>query len=158
MTTIERPGPPDPARGTAPIMPHAGRYGGRSAVVTGASSGIGRATARRLAAEGAAVACLDIDDDRLTAVVAEIEDAGGHALAIHCDVAEEDAVRTAVRTAIDAMGPPSIVCNIAGIGRFAHTAEMELSEWDRIVAVNLTGTFLVSRAVLPTLLEHGGPS
>jgi NAD(P)-dependent dehydrogenase (short-subunit alcohol dehydrogenase family) len=132
------------------------------AVVTGSGSGIGRATARRLAAEGAAVACLDVTTDAIEAVAAEINtesaEAGGRAVALRCDVTDEDGVAAAVAQAAEELGPITNLCNIAGVGGFAHTPEQSLSGWDKIIAVNLTGTFLMCRAVLPGMLEleHGG--
>ena len=129
--------------------------------MTGAGSGIGRATARRLAAEGAAVACLDVATDAIETVAAEINeeaaDAGGRAIAVPCDVTDEDGVhgRWWSRPPSE-LGSITNLCNIAGIGGFAHTPEQSLSGWDKIIAVNLTGTFLMCRAVLPDMLEHGG--
>jgi len=130
------------------------------AVVTGAGSGIGRATARRLAAEGAAVACLDVAEDAIVAVAAEINTesagAGGRAIPVRCDVTDEDGVAAAVSEAREELGHITNLCNIAGVGGFAHTPEQSLSGWDKIIAVNLTGTFLMCRAVLPGMIEHGG--
>ncbi len=160
MSPTTRVGESDPSRGTAPAMVTPGRYAGRVAVVTGAGSGIGRATARRLAAEGGAVACLDVEAEAVETVATEINresaEVGGRAVAIRCDVTDEDAVRRAVEQAHAEIGPITNLCNIAGVGGFAHTPEQSLSGWDKIIAVNLTGTFLMCRAVLPEMLEHGG--
>ena len=160
MSPTKRVGESDPNRGTAPEAVSPARYTGHVAVVTGSGSGIGRATARRLAAEGAAVACLDLAGDAIDAVAAEINreaaDAGGRAIAVRCDVTDEDAVAAAVSEAREELGHITNLCNIAGIGGFAHTPEQSLSGWDKIIAVNLTGTFLMCRAVLPGMIEHGG--
>jgi len=160
MSPTKRVGDSDPNRGTTPEAITPGRYKGQVAIVTGAGSGIGRATARRLAAEGAAVACLDVAEEAITAVAVEINeeaaDAGGRAVALRCDVTDEAAVAEAVARATAELGEVSNLCNIAGIGGFAHTPEQSLSGWDKIIAVNLTGTFLMCRAVLPGMIEHGG--
>jgi meso-butanediol dehydrogenase / (S,S)-butanediol dehydrogenase / diacetyl reductase len=132
------------------------RFADRVAVVTGAGSGLGRAVALRLAAEGAAVAALDVAADNLAETVATITGAGGTAVAYTCDVTDEHSVADTVAALSDRLGPPRVVCNVAGIGGFYRTEEMPVERWQAIVAVNLTGPFLVCRATLPALIECGG--
>ena len=125
------------------------RFEGRVAVVTGAGSGIGRGVAQRLAAEGALVAALDVSTDAVVETVAGIVAAGGTAVAYTCDVTSETSVADAMASIVTDLGPPRVVCNVAGIGGFFHTADMPFDRWQKILAVNLTGPFLVCRAALP---------
>ncbi len=132
------------------------RFEGRTAVVTGAGSGLGRATAIRLAQEGAAVACLDLALDAAEQTAAAITEAGGRARAYAVDVSDPVSVRDTVTAAAKDLGRPSVLVNCAGIGKFAHSHEMPFEDWSRIIGVNLTGSFLMAQAVLPHLLAGGG--
>jgi len=132
------------------------RFSGRVCVVTGAGSGLGRATALRLGAEGGHVACLDLALEPARRVAIEVEAAGGKARAHEVDVADPTSVRAAVDAAVAELGRPQVLVNCAGTGRFANSHEMPFEDWSRIIAVNLTGTFLMSQAVLPHLMDGGG--
>lgn len=132
------------------------RFSGRVVIVTGGGSGIGKATALRFGEEGAKVACLDLAADACEATAKEIEAAGGVAEAFACDVSDEASVAAAITALTERFGPPSVVANVAGVGKFSHTPETSLDDWNRIIGVNLTGTFLMCRATLPHLLENGG--
>jgi meso-butanediol dehydrogenase/(S,S)-butanediol dehydrogenase/diacetyl reductase len=132
------------------------RFEGRVALVTGAASGIGRATAERLAKEGARVVCADVQAEGLDAVVKAIRAGGGEAAASACDVSDEAQVRSTVREAVARFGGLHVLCNIAGILRFQHSHEVTLEDWNRVLSVNLTGTFLTCREAIPHFLGHGG--
>lgn len=134
------------------------RFEGRAAFVTGAASGIGRATALRLAREGARVALVDVQTDALADAAKAVEAEGGEALALPCDVADESALCGAVAAAIARFGRVSVLCNVAGVLRFQHTHEVTLEDWNRILAVNLTGTFLACRELVPHMIASGGGS
>jgi NAD(P)-dependent dehydrogenase (short-subunit alcohol dehydrogenase family) len=137
-------------------MPGESRFTGRVAIVTGGGSGLGRATAHRLASEGAQVAVLDLAHDAAEKVVAEIAETGGAARAVAVDVSDPRSVRTAVDDVATTLGRPQILVNSAGIGGFAHTVEETFERWSAILGVNLNGTFLMCQATLPHLLDGGG--
>ncbi|HEV3135317.1 MAG TPA: SDR family NAD(P)-dependent oxidoreductase [Acidimicrobiia bacterium] len=132
------------------------RFTDRVAVVTGAGSGLGRATAHRLGDEGAAVAALDLDADAAEKTTAEIGERGGTARAYPVDVTDPAAVKTAMDAVAADLGRPQVLVNSAGIGGFAHTVDETYDRWSAILGVNLTGTFLMCQAALPHLLEGGG--
>lgn len=125
------------------------------AVVTGASRGIGAATALRLASRGLNVALLARSETDLLRTAEAAESKGVRALAIRCDVASELDVQTAAKTILRDFGPPLVVINNAGTIRRSLVADMSLEDWRAVLDVNLTGTFLVTRAFLPPMLCEG---
>ena len=126
------------------------------AIVTGASRGIGRATAMLFAAEGAAVALAARDADALGANVAAIMAAGGRALAIPCDVADEASVQAIFAQVAEALGPVDILVNSAGALVNTPFAEMSAADWDFVLGVNLRGTFLCCREAFRSMIPRGG--
>lgn len=127
---------------------------GQVAVVTGSTSGLGHATALRLAREGAAVVVNSDQPDNGAATVAEIEAAGGTAVFVQGSVASRDDCE-ALAVAASELGPVSILVNNAGIERRGGVLDCTDEDWDDMLNVDLKGIFLVSRAVLPAMLEHG---
>ena len=132
------------------------RFTGRNALVTGAASGIGRATAIRLAAEGAQVMAVDVNAELLERLVVDSEGRGGSVTTLVGDVSSEEGVKSLVQAAVDRLGSLDVVVNVAGVLSFSHTHEVSLDEWNRLIAINLTGTFLVCRESLPHLLASRG--
>lgn len=126
---------------------------GHVALVTGASQGIGRAVAMDLARSGAAVACCARNEEKLAAVVKEIEAAGGKAAAFKMDVANEDEVKAAVKAAIEKFGRVDILVNNAGITRDTLVMRMKRADWDSVLATNLSGAFYCTQAVIPNMLK-----
>ena len=128
---------------------------GRVALVTGAASGIGRATALRLAADGAAVACLDRDARGLDRVVAAIEAAGGGATALVVDVADRADVASGVAELVEELGPVSILVNNAGVPGSGSFLDLSYEDWRRMLDVHVDGAFHVTKAVLPGMVKAG---
>ena len=132
------------------------------AIVTGSASGIGRATAHLLAAEGASVVVADLDDAGASAVVSEIEADGGKAIATQVDVSAEDDVREMIATAVSTFGGLDVLHNNAAAlgsaspGLDMDIANMDVDVWDRTMAVNLRGVMLGCKHAIPALLERGG--
>jgi NADP-dependent 3-hydroxy acid dehydrogenase YdfG len=129
---------------------------GKVALVTGASSGIGEATALALAAAGAQVAGAARRTDRLNALIKRITDAGGQAIALHADVADETQVRTMVRTAYERWGRLDILVNNAGVMLLGPIEGAQTEDWRRMVNINLLGLMYATHAALPLMREQGG--
>ncbi|MFF2082791.1 3-oxoacyl-ACP reductase FabG [Nocardia sp. NPDC058176] len=127
----------------------------RTAIVTGAARGIGAAVAKRLAADGFAVAVLDLDAAACAATVEAITVAGGRALAVGADVADEAAVTRAVEQITETLGAPTVLVNNAGIIRDNLLFKMTVDEWDAVMNVHLRGAFLMTRAVQQHMVEAG---
>jgi NAD(P)-dependent dehydrogenase (short-subunit alcohol dehydrogenase family) len=128
---------------------------GRVVLVTGAGSGIGEATARRFAADGAAVAVNDVEGERARAVAGDLQKAGAAALALGADVTRREEVEAMVGRVVTELGRLDVLINNAGINRDAMSHKMTEEQWDRVLAVNLKGTFLCAQAALPRMRERG---
>ncbi|ANS62988.1 SDR family NAD(P)-dependent oxidoreductase [Streptomyces lincolnensis] len=135
----------------------AGGAEGRSVIVTGAGSGIGRSTALAFAAQGDRVVVADLNAEGARKVVEEIEAAGGTAVAVTGDLSEQAVVDEVTRTAVERFGGVDVLVNNAGImDRMSALADVSDAEWERVLRVNLTAPFLLTRAVLPHMLAAGG--
>ncbi|MGZ4444186.1 MAG: 3-oxoacyl-ACP reductase FabG [Nocardioidaceae bacterium] len=125
----------------------------RTAIVTGAARGIGAAVAKRLSQDGFAVAVLDLDEAACKPVVDEIEAAGGRALAVGVDVADEPGVQAAVDRVAAELGAPTVLVNNAGITRDNLLFKMTTGDWDSVMNVHLRGAFLMSRAAQKHMID-----
>jgi len=130
------------------------RFRNKVVLVTGAGSGIGRATALAFAREGAAVAAADVSLPKAEGVAAEAAAAGGRALAVACDVSNPDDCSRAVREVESALGPLDVLVNNAGVGASGTVLTTDEATWDRLTRVNVKGTYLMSRAALAVMLPR----
>jgi NAD(P)-dependent dehydrogenase (short-subunit alcohol dehydrogenase family) len=131
------------------------RLQGRVVLITGAASGIGRATAGRLADEGATVVVTDVQDAAGEAAAAELREAAGESLFVHLDVTDEDGWRTAVERVLAELGRLDILVNNAGMGDLATIEETSLADWERTVAIDQTGVFLGMKTCADALKASG---
>ena len=135
------------------------RLDGKPAIVVGAALGIGRAIALAFAEAGAKVACLDIDEAGASETAAQIQSANGAALAHRCDVTSEASIADAVKSAIAAHGAPRVLVNGAAMREPTGTiVQLEPADWNRAIAINLSGAYLMSRAVIPHMINESGGS
>ena len=133
-----------------------GRLTGRRALITGAASGIGRATALLFGREGAAVSVVDVDEPGGQAVARMILDEGGQAIFVRCDVTRAADCRRAVQETVDRLGGLDVLFNNAGIIRRATVVDTTEEEWDRVMAVNVKSIFLLSKFAVPVMALAGG--
>lgn len=127
----------------------------RTAIVTGGASGIGGAISRRLAADGAQVAIFDVNADAAKDTAAAIEKTGGRAIGVAVDVGDRAAIDTGLDEVRTRLGAPTILVNSAGITQAGPFLEITAESWQRVLAINLTGTFDCCQAVLPGMIEAG---
>ncbi|MEI7888255.1 MAG: SDR family NAD(P)-dependent oxidoreductase [Actinomycetes bacterium] len=132
------------------------RFANKVALITGAASGIGRATAERLAREGATLALVDLNEDGLNETVNTCRAIGAQVLLLLGDISSESSVAKIIEATVTEFGRLDVLCNIAGILQFKDFRLTTLDDFNRIIGVNLTGTFLMCRDALPHLLESHG--
>jgi len=134
----------------------AGKFDGRVAIVTGGGAGIGAATVRRFAREGAAVVIADLSGTRGNQVKDEVIAAGGKAVAIKMDAGDAEAVQATIKLAIDSFGRLDILFNNAGMAEVSWLHETTLESWNRVISVTLTSTFLGLKYAIPIMRQQGG--
>jgi len=127
----------------------------RTAIVTGAGQGIGRAIALGFAREGASIVIADVNEESASAVKNEIEAGGGRAMAIRTDVSNENSVQAMAKESLAEFGRVDILVNNAGIFPTSSVEKMSEEDWDRVIGTNLVGAFLCTKAVVPKFLEQG---
>lgn len=127
------------------------------AIITGAGSGIGNAVARQLAECGVRVVLFDINEENLNASVNRInEKFDGLAFAKHVDISDEQSVNESVKWVVATLGVPSMLCNSAAVQRFGRTESFSFEHWKRVIDINLNGTFLMCKALLPHIASSKG--
>jgi len=129
---------------------------GKVVAMTGAASGIGRATAKELVASGALVVAGDLNEAGLAEVATEVAELPGKLTVVKCDVTHEDDVKALIARAVSEHGRLDGLVNVAGIGGFAHTHQTSIEHWNRFISINLTGTFATTLHALPHLIETKG--
>ena len=134
------------------------RYADRRVLITGGGSGIGQACVLRVLAEGGRVVAADISADGLADTVGRAGDAGARLSTVVIDVGDETSVRTGVAEAISTLGGLDTLVNAAGILRSAHLTETSLADFEQVLRINLTGTFLMTREAIPALRDGNGPA
>lgn len=132
------------------------RFTAKHILITGAAAGIGRATAVRLASEGGRVFCVDVIEEGLAETVRMINDAGGRADWVLCDVGKLDSVKAAVSQAVETMGSLDVLVNVAGVIKMQNFERSTDENWHRIIGINLTGTYWMCREAIPHLLTTKG--
>lgn len=132
------------------------RFKDKVVLVTGAGGGIGQASALRIAAEGGAVFCVDLNAAAVEGTAAAVVAAGGKASGRVCDISSEDDVRACVAACVAEYGSLYALVNMAGVLRFDDTQQLTLAQWQKVIDVNLTGTMLLCREVIPHLLATKG--
>jgi NAD(P)-dependent dehydrogenase (short-subunit alcohol dehydrogenase family) len=148
--TLERP----PVAASTPALESSSRLGGRVALVTGGGSGLGAVTAQVLAAAGMHVAIGDLAEGR-AATAAAIDQDGGSALPLHLDVTDASSAGDAIDAVVERFGRLDVLINNAGVDKTAAFEDLSLEDWDRILAVNLRGPVVMTRAALPALRASG---
>ena len=134
----------------------AGRVAGKVALITGAASGIGAASARSLGREGARLVLTDIDDNGVKALAAELDKGGAPALGLRHDVTDERAWEVAMASALERFGRLDVLVNNAGIAFVGKTADTSLADWRRMLGVNLDGVFLGTKHAIRAMAGHAG--
>ena len=132
------------------------RFEGKVALITGAASGMGRATCERFAAEGASIMAIDVNEEGLAELAQALEDDAASIATQVCNVSVREECEAAVAAAVERFGRLDVLANIAGIVRFNHSTELSAEEWNLVLAINLSGPFYLSQAAIPHLLEASG--
>ena len=130
------------------------RFENQVVLITGAANGIGQACAFRFAEEGANIVCLDVNDDANQATAEKCRDLGVEALSFHCDVTDEQTIKKIVQSVMDQWGRIDVLVASAGIYTGTPLADVPLSQWQRTIDINLTGTFLSNQAVAPIMIAQ----